>query len=146
MTHIRITKIDSILSRVDLKGIQILAPILTYQDTIWKVGQYSKKRIEILKKCYKSSKGKEALFLTGFLPRIKMYLDSVGYTYEIIELSKIEIKLMGRFRLKGRNLKKEIEFRPDQTKLMNELRFGSYSTDNIFAGTSYLLYMKSISR
>ena len=118
--NIVITEIDAILSRVGLKGIQVLAPILTYQDVIWKPGRFAKKKIEILKKCYKSSKGKEALFLTGFLPKIQSYITSVGYTYEIVKLSEVEIPLRGRYRLKNRSTKKEITFRPDQITLMDD--------------------------
>ena len=117
--NIKITELDAVLSRVDLRGIQVLAPILSYQDTIWKTGQYAKKRITVIKKCYKSSKGKEALFLTGFIPRIKMYLDSIGYTHEIIPMKDVEIALHGRYRLKNRTTKKMEVLRPDQIELID---------------------------
>jgi superfamily II DNA or RNA helicase len=118
--HVKITELDAILSRVDLKGISILEPVLSYQDQIWKQGPFAKKKIDILKKCYKSSRGKEALFLTGFIPKIQMYLDSIGYTHEIIKMSEVEIGLKGRYRLKNRVTKKEITFRPDQITLIDE--------------------------
>jgi superfamily II DNA or RNA helicase len=117
--HIKITEIDAILSRVDMKSLQVIAPILSYQDVIWKKGQYAKKKIQILKKCYKSSKGKEALFLTGFIPRIQMYLDSIGYTHEIIQLNDVEIGLHNRYRLKNRTTKKSEILRPDQIDLID---------------------------
>jgi len=116
--HIIITEIDSILSRIDLRGLKVLEPILTYKTMIWKQGPYAKKRIEILKKVYKAH-GKEALFLTGFLPRIKLYLDSIGYTYEIVKLHDVEIGLKDTYRLKDKVSNKMITFRPDQIDLMD---------------------------
>jgi hypothetical protein len=116
--HLTITELDSILSRIDLRGLKVLEPILTYKTMIWKQGQYAKKRIEILKKVYKAH-GKEALFLTGFIPRIKLYLDSIGYTYEIVKLHDVEIGLKDAYQLKDKVSKKTITFRPDQIDLMD---------------------------
>ena len=79
---IKVTEIDAILSRTDLQGIKVLAPILSYKTTIWKQGQFAKRKLEVIKKCYKTHGTKEALFPTGFIPKIKLYLESVGYKFE----------------------------------------------------------------
>jgi len=48
-----------------------------------------------------------------------MYLDSVGYTHEIIPMQDIEIGLHGRYRLRNRTTKKQEVFRPDQIELID---------------------------
>lgn len=113
-----ITELDAILSRCSFQGIKILEPILTYKTSIWKQGQFAKKRIEVLRKCYKARR-KEVLFPTGFLPRIKQYLDSVGYELEIIKVCDVEITLRNKYRLISKDERKAIVFRPDQLELMN---------------------------
>jgi len=117
---VKITILDSILSRTDMTGIKVLAPILSYKTTIWKQGQFAKKRIDVLKKCYKTHGTKESLFLTGFIPKIQMYLESVGYECEINNLNNVEIPLRNKYRLKHKTKDESITFRPDQIELMNE--------------------------
>jgi len=114
-----ITELDSILSRTSYYNLKILEPILTYKSVIWKQGQFAKKRVEVLRKCYKAH-GKEVLFPTGYIPRIRMYLESIGSTLEIIQMNEIDITLRSQYRLKEKVGETVIEFRPDQLKLMDE--------------------------
>jgi superfamily II DNA or RNA helicase len=117
---IKVTEIDAILSRTDLQGIKVLAPILSYKTTIWKQGQFAKRKLEVIKKCYKTHGTKEALFPTGFIPKIKLYLESVGYKFELINLNPIEIGIKDQYVLKEKVGEGKIKFRPDQIKLMDE--------------------------
>lgn len=117
---VTITELDSILSRTGHHNLKIFESILTYKSVLWKQGQFAKKKVEVLKKCYKTHGVKEILFLTGFIPRIKLYLESIGVELEIIKLNEVEITLKSRYRLKEKRNENVIEFRPDQLELMDE--------------------------
>lgn len=117
--QIKITEMDPIWSRTDLTGIRVLEPVLTYKSYFWKQGPFAKKRVERLVKVFLSRNRKEAFFFTGYIPRIKTYLDSIGYTYRIDKLMDIEITVRKNSKLVDRT-KQEITFRPDQIKLMND--------------------------
>jgi superfamily II DNA or RNA helicase len=116
---VKIAVLDAILSRTNLHGIKILEPVLTYRTTIWKQGPFAKKKIEVLKKCYKSYGQKETLFLTGFLPKIQLYLESVGYELELINHHNVEIPIKNKYILIDKDMK-AITFREDQIQLMEE--------------------------
>jgi len=67
-----------------------LFPVLSYQDEIWIPGKYAKERRVVTR----SLIGKTGLFLTGFLPRVREYLDykKIPYTFHP-EKKRIQIPI-----------------------------------------------------
>jgi superfamily II DNA or RNA helicase len=100
--------VNPIESRVNDQGAKHLIPILSFESSYWRKGQWGMRRFTYQKSLIKRQKDGYSYFLTGFIPRIKKQFPSA----EIRTTYTEPIEKFINPTLKG------ITFRPDQLKLM----------------------------
>jgi superfamily II DNA or RNA helicase len=97
--------INPIWSQIPKTDIPALQPILSYKDDYWRQGPFRKVRKEFTH----SLISKNGIFLTGFLPRVKNYLEQHHVSFEITyDISESHLNL------KSNLLQTFLQLRPEQ--------------------------------
>ena len=105
---IEITILDSVHCEIDRRGGALIKPILCYPSVFYKSGAYRKERVEYLKTTMMRNKSGKYIFFTGFLPRVKAFLEKENQEYKIDRVFDTYIK--------PQEVKINLTLRPEQQR------------------------------
>ncbi len=87
---IRVEKLDAIMSKISIDDWKAIEPCLSYKSFYYRQTRFHKERVDYIKKCLIYQKGRFVYFYSGYLPRIKNYLESRHKELQIYEEEPID--------------------------------------------------------